>query len=201
MQIIYMSPLRALSQEKFEDWCALAQLFVRGVHVAEKRWRVSTCRQVSKVCSAVCPHCRAHGRLDATAAGRHQHSRHYVSLTWQVRRQDSRDAPRCCAVQRHDAREVGFRHEKVGGCLLRCGSRLSPCVGHVATTASCTRYRWKDNVGILGSVALLLIDEVHVVGDERGAVLEAVRGGVGRRRLDAVTSLINRGLCRRVHRL
>jgi hypothetical protein len=32
-------------------------------------------------------------------------------------------------------------------------------------------------------------------------VLEAVRGGVGRRRLDAVTSLINRGLCRRVHRL
>lgn len=35
--------------------------------------------------------------------------------------------------------------------------------------------RWRDNVAIMGQFSLILIDEVHTVGEERGAALEAVR--------------------------
>lgn len=34
--------------------------------------------------------------------------------------------------------------------------------------------RWKDNQALIGQVALLLLDEVHMLNDDRGAVLEAV---------------------------
>lgn len=34
--------------------------------------------------------------------------------------------------------------------------------------------RWVDNIAIMGQFAVVLIDEVHTVGEERGAALEAV---------------------------
>ena len=35
--------------------------------------------------------------------------------------------------------------------------------------------RWKDHIYLLGNVALLMVDEVHMLGDnERGATLESV---------------------------
>ncbi len=33
---------------------------------------------------------------------------------------------------------------------------------------------WKDNVALIGQVSLLLIDEVHMLDEDRGGVLEAV---------------------------
>jgi ATP-dependent DNA helicase HFM1/MER3 len=34
--------------------------------------------------------------------------------------------------------------------------------------------RWRDNVGLIAQIELLCIDEVHLLGEDRGAVLEAV---------------------------
>ena len=34
--------------------------------------------------------------------------------------------------------------------------------------------RWADNIAIMGQFSVILIDEVHTVGEERGASLEAV---------------------------
>lgn len=37
-----------------------------------------------------------------------------------------------------------------------------------------TTRRWKDNAALIGQIALVCIDEVHLLNEERGAVLEAV---------------------------
>ncbi len=69
----------------------------------------------------------------------------------------------------------------------RCYARTTPKASHVRQALPprppsqcqalcvCGRRRWRDNVGVMGSVQLLLIDEVHVLGEDRGAVLETVR--------------------------
>lgn len=53
----------------------------------------------------------------------------------------------------------------------------TPCVRPSLTTPekwySLTR-QWRDNVAVVNTMALLLVDEVHLVGEPRGATLEAV---------------------------
>lgn len=67
-----------------------------------------------------------------------------------------------------------------GGCKLfaACGLHPpTPCVRPSLTTPekwySLTR-QWRDNVAVVNTMALLLVDEVHLVGEPRGATLEAV---------------------------
>lgn len=34
--------------------------------------------------------------------------------------------------------------------------------------------RWRDNRGLLGQISLVMIDEVHLLNEDRGATLEAI---------------------------
>ncbi len=50
---------------------------------------------------------------------------------------------------------------------------------------------WKSNKALMGQVSLLLLDEVHFVGDERGAVLEAIVSRMQAVSQDAATRQAN----------
>lgn len=67
--------------------------------------------------------------------------------------------------------------EVTGDVDLREGMRLVAMASIIITTPekwdSITRM-WKNHVFLLGSIDLLLLDEIHHLGEERGATLEAL---------------------------
>lgn len=73
---------------------------------------------------------------------------------------------------------LGVTCQELSGDLNE-GSVLTPNASTVLYLSTPERWdsitrRWQDNAKALDSIGLILVDEVHLLGDDRGAVLEAV---------------------------
>jgi ATP-dependent DNA helicase HFM1/MER3 len=92
-----------------------------------------------------------------------------------------------CTGDGDDGAGVGNADGAGGGSGMSDDARSADVVVATPEKWDAMTRRWRDNVGLIGRISLVCIDEVHTLAEDRGAVLEAV---VSRMRTVAASPLV-----------